>query len=218
MRRWRVMTIAPPKGARLSLDGFQAPPVGLLAFGPTKSAVGFRPLLPGLPIVGIQGNGLGELVNGLLVPSLIEEFNSPRRQVGWSGNRSRLPRSRLRLGWRVLLHGCRRCPLGDNRRWLNDRRWRRLGSCPLLLFLCCVSWSPGVGSRSFRLLLPAGLFGLLFLPDRGFASAFRLFHGGSGQVPTTLDTKVQASGVRGAATGAGSSIGLPVLAKQGTTE
>ena len=57
---------------KLALNRFQLPAVGGLLFGPAQSAVGFGPLFPSQLVLGIQGNGFGELVNSFLNAALAE--------------------------------------------------------------------------------------------------------------------------------------------------
>ena len=57
---------------KLELNRFQLPAVGGLLFGPAQAAVGFGPLFPSQLVLGIQGNGFGELIDGLLNAALAE--------------------------------------------------------------------------------------------------------------------------------------------------
>ena len=57
---------------KLALNRFQLPAVGGLLFGPAQAAVGFGPLFPSQSVLGIQGNGFGELVDGFLNAALAE--------------------------------------------------------------------------------------------------------------------------------------------------
>lgn len=57
---------------KLELNSFQLPAVGGLLFGPAQAAVGFGPLFPSQLVLGIQGNGFGELVDGFLNAALAE--------------------------------------------------------------------------------------------------------------------------------------------------
>lgn len=201
------------------LDSFQPALVGLLTLGTPQSSVGLGSPFPRFSVVGIQGNGLGELINGLLKPALVKQFNSPGRQVGGSGNGPRHPGSGSGLGRNFSRRWSRRSFLGQNGFRISGRwRLRSFRCCFLSFPLRGRSGGPGIGRRSITRLLGRGL---LSRRDRGLFGFFHDFlpvHHNAGQVPSALDTEVQAAGVRRTATGTGSGIFLSIPAKQGTAK